>query len=282
MKAQVLNISVPYNGCDKHCPYCVSNMTGIPQKEPFALAIMLLKWRKVVKFAEKAGVESILLSGKGEPLLNKDAVFTILNWFKDFPCELQTNGRFLNSNQDVVTKLRQEGLDIVAISVDTLAEIKSYTELIRNINANNMITRVCLNVSSILTKEINYLQKNTIEYWEYLAEHLNKVGVRQLLVRNITIPKNTVSTPLSDQTKEWVTNNTSTNLFNSLYTAMRCKGRQIRKTIYNIPIFDYNGVSVLFSDYCIEENNEDIMRSLVFHEDGHVYTLWNSKASILF
>ena len=28
MRAQNLTISVPYKGCDKDCPYCVSKMTG--------------------------------------------------------------------------------------------------------------------------------------------------------------------------------------------------------------------------------------------------------------
>jgi hypothetical protein len=50
-----------------------------------------------------------------------------------------------------------------------------------------------------------------------------------------------------------------------------------------IEVYDIMGMSVCFSDYCIQQENrmEDI-RSLIFHQDGHVYTSWDSPASILF
>jgi len=51
----------------------------------------------------------------------------------------------------------------------------------------------------------------------------------------------------------------------------------------NLRIYDYKGLSVSSSDYCMQdESGADDIRSLIFMEDGHLYTNWNSKASILF
>ena len=61
------------------------------------------------------------------------------------------------------------------------------------------------------------------------------------------------------------------------------QSRKLGETIHGMSIYDCKGISVLFSDYCIQEQaNDNDVRSIVFHEDGHLYTLWNSAASMRF
>ena len=57
----------------------------------------------------------------------------------------------------------------------------------------------------------------------------------------------------------------------------------IRKLPFGATVFDINGVSFTYFDYCVQESsNDETIRSLIYQEDGHLYTSWNSKASIIF
>jgi len=71
MKATNLAISIPYKGCDKNCPYCVSKMTGYNTADEDAI---IRNRPKVKNMAALASIGSVLLTGKGEPLLNVPAV----------------------------------------------------------------------------------------------------------------------------------------------------------------------------------------------------------------
>ena len=59
--------------------------------------------------------------------------------------------------------------------------------------------------------------------------------------------------------------------------------RVIRKLPYGATIYDIGGIAVTWFDYCIQDaHGVDDIRSLIFQEDGHLYTAWDSPASILF
>jgi hypothetical protein len=59
--------------------------------------------------------------------------------------------------------------------------------------------------------------------------------------------------------------------------------RLIRDLATGVKVYDVGGISLAISDYCIQEQDSGSnLRSLVFQEDGHLYTSWGSRASILF
>jgi hypothetical protein len=46
---------------------------------------------------------------------------------------------------------------------------------------------------------------------------------------------------------------------------------------------DVGGIAVTFFEYCVQDSNgEDDIRSLIYNQDGHLYTTWNSPASMIF
>ena len=94
MRAQNLTICVPYQGCDKNCPYCISKMTGYISSWHWPM--MERNIPKVRKLAEASQISSVLITGKGEPMLAESYVRKMIAAFKDFPVELQTNGKLLN------------------------------------------------------------------------------------------------------------------------------------------------------------------------------------------
>lgn len=273
MKAQNLTISLPYKGCDKNCPYCISKMTG-PIKTDRNLMVRNIP--KVKTLATAANVTSVLLTSKGEPFLDFWEVVKFAVEFNEFPVEVQTNGLWLSklpaSEQSAkIGALSTAGVNTVAVSVDTLDEIEYFSELFFQLYDNNIVVRVCVNVTDKLTSSFTVIFDRTAD-----------TGcVRQLLVRNITVPKRHTETADALKAVEWINSNVDDRRFFDLKQGL-CLDC-IRTTPFGNRVYDLKGISVIFSDYCLQEANrtEDI-RSLVFQEDGHVYTSWNSPASILF
>ena len=271
MRAANLTISIPYNGCDKNCDYCVSKMTGSIETNT---DLMLRNINKVKTLARAAQITNVLFTGKGEPCLNWEELVDYIKEFKDFPCELQTNGIILNNNINLVDTLQFYGLDVVALSIDKLEQFSEYSKLFKRIQDVGMTSRVTLNITNMIP-EITTFRDVVVQCIAH--------GVDQLLLRNIVIPNNV---PKSKYTK-WIRDNTNPSQYDTMVDEMREElaknGKFLRSTEFGMLIYDYMGISVTTSDYCIQDNSKNIdIRSLIYLDDGHLYTSWNSKASRLF
>jgi sulfatase maturation enzyme AslB (radical SAM superfamily) len=137
MKAQNLSICIPNRGCNKNCPYCISRMTGYMDANE-----MLAKRNlgTVKHFAGQLNVSSVLLTGKGETLLNDKTVNDVLFYLEEFKCyvtELQTNGLTLfdsNDNVNLLDSLYKANLNIIAFSIDNPEDITDNRELFKILN----------------------------------------------------------------------------------------------------------------------------------------------------
>jgi len=270
MKANNLTISIPYNGCDKkpQCPYCVSKITGSMKSNP---ELMARNTTKVLTMARLSQVSSVLLTGKGEPCLNIDEVIKYIRAFKEFPVELQTNGIFLSKYTDYVQVLADAGMNVIAVSVDKDTNTLTLEDLAKAIHRAGMLLRVSFNVT-----------KTDLSFSDLLYSFRIR-GVDQFTLRNIVAPNFTSETPQS----VWIHDNVDLKAYPRLLWEMKtaCKemGHHLRSLAYGAEVYDLNGVAVSFSDYCIQDNNNgEDLRSLIYQEDGHCYTSWNSKASMLF
>lgn len=118
--------------------------------------------------------------------------------------------------------------------------------------------------------------------FQSLLEYCLKWNIDQLTLRKIVAPNYTNETVQS----EWIKENVDPQLYLRLIGEIKqaCKkGHHIRTLPYGGEVYDFYGVAVSYSDYCVQDdNNTEDIRSLIFMENGHVYTAWNSKASILF
>jgi sulfatase maturation enzyme AslB (radical SAM superfamily) len=274
VRAQNLTISIPPADklCDKNCPYCVSRMTGYmkPNWDLIERNVM-----KVQYLAKAAQVTSVLFTGKGEPTLNEEALYWLMGWFEEMPMELQTNGVKLSKDFAMLDHLAELHLDTLAVSVDDLATFVNYYELFARSKELDLVTRVTLNITNKLPKDINF---------EWLVNLCKETYIDQLMLRNVVVPNNAVHSP---ETRKWINENVDTRMYPRLQDELKraCErdGMMLRILNFGSVVYDYKGVAVTYSDYCVQDNNngKDI-RSLIFMEDGHCYTSWNSKASILF
>jgi hypothetical protein len=101
-------------------------------------------------------------------------------------------------------------------------------------------------------------------------------------------PKKIQNTKEATKAAEWIASHVDPERYNRMYRdfiSMVNKDRDLVRLLpYGSEVYDIDGISVSFSDYCIQENNNTKgIRSLIFLEDGHMYTSWDKvPASRLF
>lgn len=280
MIAQNLAICIPDNGCDKNCPYCVSKITGkMHNSNPKLMSSNVKKVRTLAKVAQ---VYTVLLTGKGEPFLNDTMISFFIEEFSDFSVEIQTNGiklaRDCRGRVNRLETLQKWGLNVIAVSVDNFLDIDS--NLFRAIHDAGMVSRITFNVT-------NKLHMHNASYNDLTFHNLLGIcksnHIDQMTLRNVVIPNNTKETKESIWIKENVDSSMYRKLESQMIEACDKSGFLLRQLPYGASVYDYEGIAVSYSRYCVQDSNKgDDIRSLIFQENGHCYTSWASKASILF
>jgi len=252
-------------------------MTGYTKSNE---ALMLRNFPKVMTTARAAGVTSVLLTGKGEPLCGMQST---LMWVKrvsasfgnyQYHCELQTNGRGLNQNK--IDVLQANGLNVIAFSFDKLSDFEEHARSAAYIRKRGMITRASLNITDMLPKDTCFKD---------ILRLTKKYGYHQLTLRDITVPTGLRRTKDAKAAAAWIKKHTNKKRFEELVAQLRvtAKGRVIRTLPYGATVYDIQDIAVTAFDYCVQDaNNNNDIRNLIYAEDGHLYTAWNSEASILF
>ncbi len=290
IKAENVTIVVPNKGCDKNCPYCISKLTPCFKKEEHDLANMNRNLDPVLRMAAKGGATTVMLTGKGEPMMNFDDVKWIASRIKGWPLELQTNGNILAENSadtcEYLPILYLHGFHVIAISIDSADQLVSYTNsgLFKKIRDNKMISRITVNANEALGRFLDFKD---------LSSFCSNEGIRQLTVRRLSYPSMMLpgNVKVTRNVTKWIDRqNTSkdvTNLFDGIADFIKDKKfsdiEPIRITNDGNSVYDVNGMGFVHSEYCIQESGtDDSIRSLIVQEDGHVYTSWGTKASVLF
>jgi len=237
---------------------------------------------KVRTVADNSGITSLLVTGKGEPFLNTDTIDLLLDVFGDYPLEIQTNGHQLLTwyNEDPDSFLDQcrltGGINVFAVSLDRLKSLQTCRDMFRCLDQAGAVVRVTMNASSWL-KDTSF---------ETLIDECLEAGVRQFSIRKLTIPHFVDNKMSKDyqKTSQWITDHADGTEYDQLIKEFKGGSyEKLRELNFGATIFDVRGVSFTHFDYCIQDSNsgEDI-RSLIYQEDGHLYTSWNSRASIIF
>lgn len=271
MKANNLTVCISA-GCNKNCPYCVSKMTWAPDSDNYLFQKNL---HKAKMMAEIASVSSVLITSKGEPFCNTEMIDQCIETFRDFPVELQTNGTLLRINDLSTTQYVIKGLNVIAISIDNFDFFLSIRNVIECYAAAGIVVRITL----VLTNLWNCPP-------DIFLEKCREFGVRQITFRHVTIPDKILNTEESNKIRLWILNNVSyqkNSEFMDYFRKWMIPENLIREMPFGASIYDCEGTSIASFDYCIQEsNNTEDIRSLIYHQDGHVYTAWDKPSSILF
>lgn len=271
MKSNNLTISIPTPKCKMNCAYCISKMTGPAN---YNEELFLANMSKVMKLAEHANVNSVLVTAKGEPLDNWEMAKNMAIRFEDYPLEIQSNGkRFLaDKNRDEVLMY----YDVIALSFDSMEDLDKFKK--EELHGYDNTFRLTLIVSDNIP--VNF---------DEIVRKVKELGFDQLSLRNPTIPERVYDSKEAWKTTEWIENNTTRNIYDQLinyFSAYRKEDNdvaKVRELGFGAIIYDINGLAFTYFDYCVQDTNGgDDIRSLIYLEDGHMYTSWTYKSSKIF
>lgn len=95
MKFQTISLVAGGPGCNARCPFCISKMTS-KKEVSVDLGVNNRNLLKALTLAWRSGVNTAIITGKGEPLLYPGHVDMYIRTMQEaapFPfIELQTNG----------------------------------------------------------------------------------------------------------------------------------------------------------------------------------------------
>lgn len=268
MKANNLSISIPTPECDR-CAYCVSKMTFVPKTNLDEFNDNL---EKVIAIAERNAIDTILITGKGEPLEAGRILWDVVDKLENrFIVELQTNIKYLQSefkSNEIINI--PSGIDIVAISVDEPMQLVNNKDMLLEISKHHTIR-----ITNVVTaKYEDYL------LWDIL-DSCKSINAKQVTFRQLTIPKNTK--PGNPQARNIeATMAISQEVYNKyVYAIQELEFRG--KLNFGPSKYYAEGMSIIFMDYCVQDSStENNRRSLIYQADGHLYDSWNFEESIIF
>ncbi len=281
MKANNLSICVPHGKQEcRLCPYCVSRMTGMYCEN---IDLMRQNMPKVATLARATGVTSVMITGKTEPMDSIELWGELIHVFSDFPMEIQTNSRWWHNGthgMEELHLLKKIGVNIVAMSADDRSGIDTVCRISAIAEETGLVVRATLNVSDRLFPTHSVRTEDVGE----IIELLSCGFVRQCTFRKLSYPSSAADTPEA----EWIQNHNCKSLFGQVMAAQKNYiekqgGRLVRRLPdLGVSISDIGRMSIATSDYCIQEAPaDDNIRSLIFANDGHVYTSWDSSGTLL-
>lgn len=290
MKIQTLTVVVGNNSCDAKCPYCVSKMT--PNYECNKIyPINYRNFNIACKLANKVGVTTVLITGKGEPTLFLDQVSTVVNESnkKGFPfIELQTNGLNIYENRhnpvflSVLKSLYENGLTTISISIvhydidknsyliqreaKQVFNIWKTVELLHNIGFS-------VRIGCVLLKD--YI--NDYESVNNLILKCKEYNVEQITLRNVDMPDN-----CDNSVSKWIKEHRSNTIINEIRNWLESNGAfLLLKLPFGANVYDLNGQNVCLTNCLTESSDPENIRQLIYFPDGHLRYSWSYPGAIL-
>jgi len=295
MKIQTLSILTGSAACNAKCPFCVSKMTHSGGVNIKSHEINWHNFKVACKLADRAGVTTAMLTGKGEPTLwpkQIESYLIALNGMFPF-VELQTNGLTIaNDTIDLHTLKywRQLGLTTIAVSVAHFNEYYN-KEIYIGSNSNKSYPSIDVFANKIhmagLSMRLNCVMlKGFVDDWLDIDEFLNLVrllGIEQFTLIPVNKPADKVK-ETCEEVYDWTVSHGLDRSDVSIIKAHLDKaGTQVLQLAHGAVVYDVNGQNVCLSN-CLKtdgKENADTMRNLIFYPDGHLRYDWAHSGAIL-
>jgi len=292
MKIQTLSVLCGTVACDARCPFCVSKMTYEGHVGPAPQDINIRNFRIACQLAERAGVTTAMLTGKGEPTLWPDQIELFLGILQGrFPfIELQTNGIRIGNGDITEDTLREwwdHGLTTVCLSVVHWEQDGNHSCYLPHLPSKSYppLEKTIARLHDVgFSVRLNCIMvKGEIDSWEgvkgligYAKEH----KVEQLTL----MPVNAPHRDRSQGEKNWAQEHKLPNeTVLNIRAELQNHGHVLMDLAHGARVFDYHGQNVCLSNCLSKETYTDksIMRNLIFFPDGHLRYDWEHQGAIL-
>ena len=288
MKIQTFTIVVGGNKCNASCPYCVSKLTGKSTCSDKIEDINIRNFHKACKFAKMSGVSTVLLTGKGEPLLYPDHITRYLKILEpyNFPfIELQTNGiEFEVLSGHLLEKWYKLGLTTISLSCVGLCPDDNGEIFGRNLRLAENIKMLhnfgfSVRVSCIMLKSCIDSISTIIDFTKWCKE--NKV--EQFTVRPVTnIKYSDCDTDAKHKIYNWINEHKlDKSDINKIKEYFDVNAIILLDLAHGARVYDYKGQNLSISNCLTESTNPDDIRQLIYYQNGRLMYSWIYPGAII-
>lgn len=284
MNIQSLSIVVPTGHCWNNCFYCVSRMHCEDYGLKLSNGILTSSYINRIKYVRDNGCNIMMLTGTAEPQQNMPFIRNLLgiNNKLDRPfynIEIQTTGSGMKDED--IAELNALGVTTLALSISSFdieknqaiirmpeAKKNSYYDLIESAHNVGMNVRACLNLSD----DFNRFEPG--QYFKWAKGY----GIEQLTFRKLYY----LDMPFCDQ-RTWVANHQLEEIkFHRILEYIKQNGTPIARLPFGYIQYSLGGVSTLVDDNCMSKNEIDNFKYMILRPNGHLYSRWDDKGSLVF
>ncbi len=296
MKIQTFSIVVGGNKCNANCPYCVSKLTGKLECSDKFEKINMRNLHKALQFAKMSGVSTILLTGKGEPLLYPEHISQYLELIKDygFPfVELQTNGMLIPKMEEegLLGKWYYLGLTTVSLSCvhwfghenreifgKDYKEPSTYADIIHE--AKLSVRLSCVMYSG---------KVSTVGGVRTFAKKCKEWGIEQLTCRpvtNISWEEVMEAANNGDFSKQKIYNWIKKHEIDferktEIERSFRSEATLLLELAHGAKVYDYKGQNISLNTCLTSSSDPNDIRQLIFFPDGRLMYDWVLQGAII-
>jgi molybdenum cofactor biosynthesis enzyme MoaA len=291
MQIQSLSIAVPA-GCPNKCKFCVSGMhdniypnlisgtTG--DDKDFAE----LQYRKRLQFARDNGCNTIMLTGSGEPLMNRAflEIFATWNQMLKNPfvwIEMQTSGVGLDYKYAEVLR-HFVGVSTISLSLSDMFDDVSNGKMNGTPQDKYIgIKQVC-NIIKGLGMNLRLSLNMTDVYNDIPVESIFDQA-RFLCADQITFRELYQSGDPELEQNKWIEEHACnyTKLFEIEQYIVK-NGNPLEYLPYGARKYSVKGMSVVIDNDCMSKDSKDVLKYLILRPNCKLYSRWDDKGSLIF
>lgn len=292
MRIQSLSVVVPTVRCVNNCPFCVSRMHDSPyvnqiEKNEKFYGLYRDDYLKRLSFARENGCNTVILTGNGEPLQNRQFLRHFADWNQQLGekrfkwIDLQTTGVLVG--EAMLRFLRNDvGVTTISVSVSDLFDNRNNAAII------GMPSRAVANLDYLCSEvkrydfnlriSINMLYN--IEKWS-----LKDVWLRLLNLGADQVTFRTLYAAEGTEQAAWIEEHgASAKYIANIVRYVQENGKPLERLPFGAVKYSVKGISTVVDDNCMHQREElsSDYRYLILQPNCKLYSRWDDPASLVF
>jgi len=293
MKIQSLSIHVPAK-CPNKCRFCVSHMhsdqyENLIEKMNGETYFFEQEYVDRLLFARDNGCNTVILTGNGEPLMNKHFLLKFAELNKRLGndkfrwIEMQTSGVFLD---DSYAEFLRSTVGVKNISLSLSNMFDSIGNAEYNDTKNGLEVEI-MEVCKIIKKHrfglrlsLNMTDVYNNKTPEEIFEYAKKLGADQITFRKLY-----TSSKCDTPQDQWIVEHRCDDKkLKEIDKHIRKVGTDPRILPFGAMRYIVDGMSTVVDNNCMNKDNtsEDTVKYLILRPDCKLYDQWDNPGSLLF
>jgi hypothetical protein len=249
-----------------------------------------------LQFARDNGCNTVILTGEGEPLCNRDFLKDFSHWNSSISSpfkwvEIQTSGVTLDSES--LRFLRNTvGVSTISLSLSDMMSDTCNQEM--NGTPDKLRVSIQSLCGSIKTYDFNLrlslnmtdvYEKKYFKEWKFkdIFDHMFEYMVDSLGADQVTFRKLYVSGDRELEQNKWIAEHAASESFmNDIRSGVEHHGRVLEVLPFGAIRYSVRGISVVVDDDCMSKEVKPVMKYLVLRPNCKLYTKWDDTGSLLF